>query len=121
MRTLQHPFFIVCFVLWGFNQLLELKDIYIWPLFSYLDDLLCFPLTLSFILTVQRLYFNNPNITIPIQHTIFAVAAFTFCFELVLPACSGIYTADVLDVVAYSFGAVGFHLFINKPLAPHYL
>ncbi len=121
MRTLQHPFFITCFTTWGLNQFLESEGIYIWPLFAYLDNLLCFPLTLTFILTIQRLYFQDQRITIPIPYTLFAVAAFTLCFELVLPIFREVYTADVLDVVAYSMGAMGFHLLINKPLAPQYM
>lgn len=118
MKTLKHPFFIVCFVLWVANQLLELSGIYIRPLYSYLDDLLCFPLTLTIILAAQRAYFNNYSITIPVSHAVFAVAAFTFCFELVLPLFSEKYTADMQDVLAYSIGAFGFEVFLNKPLAP---
>jgi hypothetical protein len=116
MKTLLQPFFLICCALWILNQLLEQNKIFVLPLFSYLDDLLCLPLTLYFILAVQRLYFRNQGIIIPISHILFAIAAFTVYFELVLPAFSKTYTADVLDVVAYSIGALAFHIIGNKPL-----
>jgi len=116
MRTLLNPFFIACAVLWGVNQLLEINGIYLWPLFGYLDDLVCFPLVLGGILTVQRVYFSCNSITLPFQHVIFAVVMFTVCFELVLPYFRAVYTADALDAIAYSAGALGFQVFINKPL-----
>jgi hypothetical protein len=117
MKTLLHPLFMGCLILWISNQLLELNNIYFSPLYSYLDDLLCFPLILTFILAVQRSYFNNDNITIPISHIVFAVAAFIICFELLLPSFSDKYTADVLDVIVYGIGSFAFFKFINKPFA----
>lgn len=116
MKTLLHPLFLVCLVLWSANQLLELNNIYIKPLYSYLDDLLCFPLVLTFILAVQRSYFNDKNITIPAFHIVLAVAAFVLCFELVLPIFKAKFTADIIDVFAYSIGAFSFYIFINRPL-----
>lgn len=117
MKVLQHPVFILCAALWIINQLLELNSVYVWPLHAYLDDLICFPLILTFILAVQRSYFKNDKMIMPISKTAFAVAAFAFCFELVLPRFREVYTADVLDVIAYSIGAIIFQLFINKPSA----
>lgn len=117
MKTLLHPLFLICFALWSANQILELNNIYIKPLYSYLDDLLCFPLILTFILAVQRNYFNDKNITIPASHVVLAVAAFTLCFELVLPFFRAKFTADIIDVFAYSTGALAFYVFINRPLA----
>lgn len=115
MKTLQLPVFILCILLWVSNQLLELNNIFIWPLHAYLDDLLCLPLVLTFILAVQRAYFKNHRIIIPLRHTFFAVAAFSVCFELVLPLFRDVYRADVLDVLAYSAGAFLFQVLINKP------
>lgn len=116
MKTLQHPFFIVCAALWVVNQLLERSGLYIWPLHAYLDDLVCFPLILTAILAVQRVYFGNTTMTIPNWQILFALVVFTLCFEIVLPQFSKVYTADVLDVVAYSIGALIFNNFVNKPL-----
>ncbi|MFD2999819.1 magnesium citrate secondary transporter [Pontibacter toksunensis] len=116
MKSLQHPLFLICLLLFCLNRMLELGQVFLWPLYAYLDDLLCLPLTLSLILAVQRAYFRNQSIAIPVKHIFFAVAAYAVCFELLLPLYKPLYTADVLDVLAYALGAVAFHLFMNKPL-----
>ena len=113
---MQHPLFLICLLLFCLNRVLELAQVFLWPLYSYLDDLLCLPLTLSLTLAVQRAYFRNQSMKIPVRHIFFAVAAFGLCFELLLPLYKPLYTADVLDVLAYSLGAIAFHLFMNKPL-----
>ncbi|WP_162054045.1 hypothetical protein [Pontibacter pamirensis] len=116
MKSLQHPLFVICILLFCLNRALEQAQVYVWPLYAYLDDVLCMPLTLGIILTVQRVYFQNQSMTIPVRHIIFAVAAFSVCFELLLPLYKLLYTADVLDVVAYALGAFAFHHSMNKPL-----
>ncbi|RDV14363.1 hypothetical protein DXT99_14660 [Pontibacter diazotrophicus] len=116
MKSLQHPLFIICILLFCLNRALEQAQLYVWPLYAYLDDLLCLPLTLGLILTVQRVYFQNQTIVIPVRHIVFAVAAFSVCFELLLPLYKPLYTADVLDVMAYTLGAFIFHQLMNKPL-----
>lgn len=116
MKSLQHPLFIFCVLLFCLNRALEQAEVYIWPLYAYLDDLLCMPLTLGLILAVQRAYFRSQRMTIPVRLIAFAVAAFSICFELLLPLYKPLYTADVLDVVAYSLGAFAFHQLMNKPL-----
>lgn len=116
MKSLQHPLFIICILLFCLNRALEQAQVYIWPLYAYLDDLLCMPLTLGLILAVQRAYFQNQSMTIPVRHIILAVAAFSVCFELLLPLYRPLYTGDVLDIVAYCLGALAFHQLMNKPL-----
>lgn len=116
MKSLQHPLFIICILLFCLNRALEQAQLYVWPLYAYLDDLLCLPLTLGLILAVQRSYFQNQNMTIPVRHIVFAVAAFSVCFELLLPLYKPLYTADLLDVAAYAVGATVFHQLMNKPL-----
>ena len=116
MKSLRHPLFITCILLFFLNRILEQMHFYIWPLYAYLDDLLSMPLTLGFILAVQRAYFKDQGMTIPVRHIIFAVAAFSVCFELFLPLYKHVYTADMLDVLAYVSGAILFHQLMNKPL-----
>lgn len=116
MRSLQHPLFIFCTLLFCLNRALEQAQVYVWPLYAYLDDLLCMPLTLGLILAVQRAYFQDQRLVIPVRHIAFAVAAFSICFELLLPLYKPLYTADVLDIAAYVSGATAFHLLMNKPL-----
>ena len=115
MRTLLHPLFLACLALFCLNQALERAQVYIWPLHTYLDDLLCLPLTLRMVLAVQHLYFQDRNMVLPVRHVVFAVAAYSVCFELLLPFYKTLYTADVLDVLAYMLGGVLFHIYLNKP------
>lgn len=116
MKSLQHPLFITSCLLFCLNRALEQAQVYVWPLYAYLDDLLCLPLTLGLILAAQRVYFRNRSMILPVRHVVFAVAAFSICFELLLPLYKPEYTADVLDIASYTFGAIAFHLSMNKPL-----
>ena len=116
MKSLRHPLFITCTLLFCLNRLLEQMQIYIWPLYAYLDDLLSMPLTLGLILAVQRAYFKDLTMTVPVAHVVFAVATFAIFFEFLLPLYREAYTADMLDVIAYAVGALAFHLLMNKPL-----
>jgi len=117
VQTLRHPFFLVCFFLFCLNQALERAQVYIWPLHTHLDDLLCLPITLRIVLAVQRAYFRDPAMVLPVRHIAFAVAAFSVCFELLLPLYKPLYTADALDVLAYILGALAFSVYLNKPFA----
>jgi len=115
MQTLRHPLFLLCLSLFCLNQALERAQVYIWPLHTHLDDLLCLPLTLRMVLAVQHLYFRDSGMVLPVRHVVFAVAAYSVCFELLLPLYKPIYTADVLDVLAYMLGGALFHIYLNKP------
>jgi hypothetical protein len=117
MRILRHPLFLLCALLFCLNRALELGQVYIWPLYAYLDDLLCLPLTLSVILAAQRAYFKDDEMTVPLAHIAFAVTAFSLFFEVLLPLYKKLYTADVLDIGAYALGAVFFQVYMNRPLA----
>lgn len=116
MQSLRHPFFLIFFALFCLNQFLEQVQVYVWPLHAYLDDLLCLPISLQIILAVQRAYFKNPAMVLPVQHIAFAVAAYSVCFEWLLPRYEPVYTSDPWDVLAYAIGAFVFHAFLNKPL-----
>lgn len=116
MRTLQHPVFLISFFLFCANQILELTGIYIEPLFGYLDDLLCMPLVLTLILAAERAYFDARRFVLPWHYTLAAVVLFSLTFEGLLPLFSQRHTADLLDVLAYSGGALLFHFTVNKPL-----
>ena len=116
MRTLLHPLFLACLSLFCLNQALEQAQVYIWPLHTHLDDLLCLPIALRIVLAGQRAYFRNPRMVLPVRHIVFAVAAFSVCFELLFPLYKTLYTADALDVLAYMLGARIFYIYLNKPL-----
>lgn len=116
MKTLRQPYFLLCLTLFVLNQLLEWQQLYFRPLYSYLDDLLCLPLSLTLALAAERTYFHSPKFILKKSHILLAVLLFSIVFEVVLPYFSWTYTADVLDVAAYGLGALFFYLTINKPL-----
>ncbi|QCR24021.1 magnesium citrate secondary transporter [Pontibacter sp. SGAir0037] len=116
MRTLRHPVFLICLILFCINQVLELAHIYIEYLFSYLDDLLSMPIVLTIILTAERLYFSDNRFVLPWHYTLAAVVLFSIFFEWLFPLFSQRHTADAWDMAAYAIGAVLFHFSINKPL-----
>ncbi|RIJ37664.1 magnesium citrate secondary transporter [Pontibacter oryzae] len=116
MKTIRQPYFLLCLALFMLNQLLEWQQLYIRPLYSYLDDLLCLPLSLTIVLAAERAYFLNPAFILPKSHILLAIFLFSIVFELVLPFCSLAYTADFLDVVAYGFGGILYAVLLNNPL-----
>lgn len=115
MKLLTHPVFILCVLLFGLNQSMEKVGVYIWPLHTHLDDLLCLPIVLTLILIAQRLYFKNAHYTHPKRHLLIALLLFSVVFEWMLPMLSGRYTSDPLDIAAYTVGALLFQVTINKP------
>ncbi|MFD2513967.1 hypothetical protein ACFSRY_08830 [Pontibacter locisalis] len=119
MKTLCHPLFLLCLLLFGLNQLLELSKVYVWPLYTHLDDLLVLPITLTIALAAERAYFNSHGFVLPLRYSLLAFVLFSAVFEGVLPLISQKYTADALDVVAYALGTAAFQLLINRPLKNH--
>ena len=118
MKALQHPLFIASMLLFCLNQVLEQAEVYIWPLYTHLDDLLCLPVTLSIALAAERVYFQNPFFVLPRHYLLIAVLLFSLVFEGLLPLFAAKYTADVWDVVAYAAGATIFQVGINKNAQP---
>ncbi|WP_299989871.1 hypothetical protein [uncultured Pontibacter sp.] len=117
MHTLLHPVFLVCALLFVGNQALELAGFYFPLLFSYLDDLLAMPIVLTIILAAERIYFQNDKFVLPLAWLVVTVVAFSVFFELLLPPIYSKHTADWLDVMAYTLGALIFQFSINKPLS----
>ncbi len=112
MKTLLNPLFIIAVVLAGANQLAERLGIHIPVIHSYLDDILCLPIVLTVGLAAYRIII--PNYTLSRWHIWSLVVMLTVIFEVYLPTTSNLYTADFLDPVAYSIGALLFSRFINK-------
>ncbi|MBW7466273.1 hypothetical protein ABID22_000054 [Pontibacter aydingkolensis] len=116
MKTLRHPIFLASLLLFCLNQVLELLHIYIWPLHTHLDDLLCMPVILTLILAAERLYFRNPYFVLPRHYIVVSVLLFSIVFEGILPLLAAKYTADAWDIVAYVVGALIFHKNINRSM-----
>ncbi|MBC5994168.1 hypothetical protein [Pontibacter cellulosilyticus] len=117
MNILLQPVFLLSVVLFCLNQGLEQLQLYIWPLHTHLDDLLCLPVVLTLILAAERVYFRNPYFVLPRTYTISTALLFSLVFELLLPVLHAKYTSDIWDVAAYGVGAAIFEFWINEPAA----
>lgn len=113
LKTLLNPLFLVCVAVAGINQLLERNGIFIPIVHSYLDDVLCFPIVLTASLAAYRMLHQNPNYLLTHWQVWPVVGLYAVVFEGVLPSHSKVYTADVMDVVAYVLGAMVFMKWIN--------
>jgi len=107
--------FLASVVLAAINQLLERSGIFIPIVHSYLDDLLCFPIVLTTGLAAYRMLHQQPNYVLSHWQVWPAVGIYAVVFEVVLPSYSQVYTADVVDVIAYVIGALVFMKWINTP------
>lgn len=82
---------------------------------DYLADLLCLPLVLSFCRFVMIEWRFVPRQFKLNRAMIFTTTVYiAVVFEGILPAFSTIYESDVLDIVAYFLGAIGYYVFHEK-------
>jgi hypothetical protein len=114
MKPFIHPVFLISASIFLLNQALEYQGIFVYPLYTYLDDLLCLPITLTIVLAIEQQYFNDKLYRLPWHYTFISVLLFSLFFEGVLPLISSRYIADVLDIPAYAVGAIIFHFSINN-------
>src|SRR4051794_32303200 len=115
MKTLTQPLFVISFLLFISNQIIERIGIVIPWVHSYLDDLLCMPVTLTVALFMQQKFTNSPSYIFS-KYKIIAVCIFyAVYFEVWLPTIYCRYTSDVLDVIAYATGGLVFYFFLNNP------
>ncbi|WKK77964.1 magnesium citrate secondary transporter [Marivirga salinae] len=90
---------------------------------AYLDDLVCIPIILGlgtqiiqWIHPIKNLYFLDKNVII------ITVIFYSILFEGILPFVNpSIYTADWIDIVMYSIGAILFYNLISKKVKEEYL
>lgn len=115
MKTTRQPFFVFCCVMFICNQLLEQFGVFLLYLHSYLDDLVCLPIILTFALVTFRQLFGD-NYTFSFFRILISVAYVSPVMEIIIPNFSHAAIADPLDVAAYLTGGILFHLFINIPL-----
>jgi hypothetical protein len=81
---------------------------------SYLADVLCLPILLSYILLVLRYFKKKPLLWLNTPQILFLFLYVSILFEFILPKYSKRYTADIYDVLAYAFGAIFFYCFQKK-------
>lgn len=86
--------------------------IYIPYISDYAADLLCVPLTLSFIhFTMVKLGVIKKEFEFTPTMIAFCILMFGLAFEYLLPMKSINFTADLLDFVAYILGGVAYFIF----------
>ncbi len=71
---------------------------------SYLADLICLPLMLSFCLLIIRWVKKRPDFYLNGWMIFFVFIYVLLVFELILPLSSPRYTADPTDAIAYACG-----------------
>ncbi len=82
---------------------------------SWLDDLLCLPLSLAIVLLVHRLRGRGDRFVLPVFQVVGAWLFFVLVFEIVLPRLAVVYTGDPWDGAAYAAGGLLFQVLINRP------
>lgn len=93
------------------NQILEHNGVFLPYIHAYLDDLLCFPITLTLGLAAYRWLW--PHYQLNKWHIWPLFLFYAFYFEGYLPTKSTLYTRDWADVLAYFIGILIFLKWIN--------
>lgn len=123
LKTLKHPLVYVSTILFWIHQIIE-KSGEVIPIFhAYLDDLLCMPIVLGlttqiiqWIHPVRGLYFLDRNAII------LTLLFYSILFEVILPFFNpSMFTADWLDIVMYSIGAILFYNLISRKVKAKYM
>lgn len=117
MEIFKNPFFIFpCLVFW-INQFVEKSlGVFIPVYHSYGDDLMAMPVVFGLCLQVMRWMHPLKNeLIFTKKQLMIALVYFSVVFELVLPAFSSAYTADLIDVACYGIGTLVFFRWVNRP------
>lgn len=110
------PFWLIAFIIFTINQIVEYFGIYIPYIHSYLDDVLAVPIVLGFTLSIQQQFtYRNLDYTFSVFHVIFFTLGLSWYFEWYLPQVYTYHYQDILDVVAYALGAWFFWQKMNVP------
>lgn len=112
MSVLRNKWFLMAVALAVINRIMLETGLIIPLVQSYLDDLLCFPILLSIGLLMYRIFW--PNYRLTPWHIWPTVLLFSVYFEWYFPTVNSAFTADVLDVMMYGFGALAFDRLINR-------
>lgn len=75
---------------------------------NYLNDFLCMPIVLKICLYVVRYVKSNDYLKLPLLLQISVTLVFILYFEVVLPSFDTRYTADLLDLIAFTAGLLFF-------------
>ena len=88
---------------------------------DYLADLLCLPIVLSFCLFVMKKWrVVSRDFELTKAMIIATIVYFSIVFEWILPSLSNHHHGDVLDIVAYSLGALAYYFFRKTQVSKNY-
>ncbi|MEX2596343.1 MAG: hypothetical protein WEC59_05370 [Salibacteraceae bacterium] len=114
MHTLLHIALLSSFICY---KLVELTGQAPSFLTSYFEDIIVMPLLLkTALITIQSLSKRWSDYVIKVQDIVIITVLMSIYFEGVLPYFNPVFTADIIDVVYYSFGSLFFVSFLNKPM-----
>lgn len=115
MRTFKHPVFVICALVFVLHQVAQKGFGISAPLAdAYLDNVLCLPILLSFLLAERRWWWRRADYVIPASEVTIITIFLTLLFELAFPYWSAAFTADYWDAPAYAVGAGLFYFTINR-------
>lgn len=108
-------YFWLTTLLFTLNQVLEKYGVVIPYVHSYLDDVLCPGIVLGFALFVQQqLTYRNADYILSKGDIIFFVVWYSLLFEVIFPWFDQRHHSDLVDVLAYSIGALLFYKLGSK-------
>ncbi len=110
MKKLFDPLFISYCVIWIVIHSCRRLGAPIPWLNGQLTDFIAVPVIAHLALTFTRtVVLRDSQYTYPLRYLLFIALYTTVVFELLMPAFSPKYTADILDAIAYGCGALFYH------------
>ena len=116
--SINYKIWLFLILLFFINQLIEVFGVKSELLYSYLDDVLFFPVVLMLVLFLERIRSSNHNYVLSKSWVVISYLFFSFLFEFVYPIISSRFTRDPIDIIAYLIGVLFFLVFLNKPQSP---
>jgi len=111
----KYIYFIIALILWLIHLILIFNNIHFKILDNYIDDIVLLPIILGVALILQRTFVaKNNGFVFNRKLVFFSCIYFCIVFEIIIPKKSPYFTADWLDCIAYSIGALYFQKLINK-------
>ena len=106
LKPLTRPYFLIAILLYlivhlgrfGWYEPIKIVN-------SYLTDLLCMPIILTFCLAGIRLLKRIPTYVLTLPMIVAMTTFYAILFEYYLPNANSKYTADFVDVIMYFAGA----------------
>lgn len=115
MAVLQNKVWQICLVIFLLHQLSQklFKWSYPW-IDAYLDNLLCLPIFMGFLLMERRfLWQKKATYCFPLLDVILLTLILSFIYEELFPVFFQGFTKDYWDYLFYGLGAMIFYKYIN--------